>query len=307
MTATVSLTVEYFHPWTNSTGFFVAALEGLYRDVGIDLDIRSVDPRRGDSLSYLVNREADFAVFPTNRLFARREQNESVLGIAAINHRAMETIHTLKQTGISRPRDLAGRRIALNPTPRGLALVKHLVRVDGGRPEDVEFVDSRHRELGADDIAIGTVDATFGNYWAWDVLFGRTPASERVVWPVDEIGAPGYHSYLLGVHENLAQRNPGLIASFLAATEAGYRLAVEDPAKAREGLEFYLPYFPAEILNRSLNLVGPTWFNDGRWGVQRDELHAGYAKWLHSNHLVHDPEVWRNATTNHFVDNLVSA
>src|SRR2546427_7354056 len=48
-------------------------------------------------------------------------------------------------------RSLEGRRIAYNPTPRGVALVRHLVAADGGDPDCVITVDSGLRELGIDD------------------------------------------------------------------------------------------------------------------------------------------------------------
>ena len=97
MSSTVRVVLEYLHPWTNSAGFFVAAQHGWYRDAGIDVELSVVDPLRGDSLEYLARNEATFAVFPTNRLFVRRSRHQPLVGIAAINHRAMETIHTLRE------------------------------------------------------------------------------------------------------------------------------------------------------------------------------------------------------------------
>ena len=137
----------------------------------------------------------------------------------------METIQTTRSTGITRPRELEGRTIAYNPTPRGTAMVSHLVAADGGDPAKVVAVDSGARELSVDDVAAGEVDATFGGYWAWDALFGSLPESERVVWPVDEIGAPPYHSYLLGAHEDLRGAQP----------RAGPRLPGGDRARLPRG------------------------------------------------------------------------
>jgi ABC-type nitrate/sulfonate/bicarbonate transport system substrate-binding protein len=213
--------LEYFHPWTNSAGLFVASHQGWFREAGLDVELSTVDPLRGDSLAYLSRGETDFAVFPTNRLLARREAGEALIGIASINHRPMETILTTRSTGIQRPRELEGRRIAFSPTPRGTALVRYLVARDGGDPDGLITVDSGSRELLADDIAAGEVDATFGNYWAWDALFGQLPQEERVVWPVDEIGAPTYHSYLLGSQESLVERNPVLVRTFLSIVARG--------------------------------------------------------------------------------------
>jgi NitT/TauT family transport system substrate-binding protein len=246
-------------------------------------------------------------VFPTNRLLVRRELGQPLVGVAAINHRAMETIQTVHATGISRPRDLTGRRIAFNPTPRGIAMVRHLVAVDGGDPDKVVVVDSGHRELTADDVVAGEVDATFGNYWAWDVLMGSVPAEERTVWPVDEIGAPTYHSYTLGVQERTTALQPDLVAAFLDATARGYQAAVAEPELALESFETFLPYWPRDLLRKSLPLISTTWLHEGIWGVQREELHAPYAAWLADNAILRDPEVWRGAVTNAYLPTVATA
>jgi NitT/TauT family transport system substrate-binding protein len=297
----IRLALEYFVPWTNDAGYQVAIDRGWYAEAGLDVRQVLIDPLFGDTLEHLAQGEADAGVFPTNRLFVRREAGQPLLGVAAINHRAMETIQTLTSTGITRPRELAGRRLALNPTPRGLALVRHLVAWDGGDPDAIVIVDSGTRELNADDLAAGVADAFFGGYWAWDALFGSVPERDRILWPVDEIGAPPYHSYLLGVREDLADEQPAALRDFLAVSERGFRAAQEDPEATLDVLTRTIPYIRPELLERSLGLITPTWFHDDRWGVHRRELHEPYAAWLAQHGILQDPDVWTEATTGDFL------
>lgn len=294
----VRLMLGYFHPWPNDTGYYVASAEGWYRELGLDVEITVHDPLRGDALAYLARHEVDFAVFPPNRLLLRRERGEPLIGVAAVNHAQLETIQTVRRAGISRPADLAGRRLAFNPTPRGRAMVRHLVAHDGGDPAAIVEVDSGVRELTADDLAAGVADASFGGYWAWDVLAGRLAEEERVVWRVGDIGAPGYHSYVLGTQTSLLERNPRLVEAFLAATERGFRAAAADRERALAVLERVVAYFPREMVARSLELIAPTWTHDGRWGVQRPELMDGYAHWLAEVGVLRSAEVAQGATTN---------
>jgi putative hydroxymethylpyrimidine transport system substrate-binding protein len=292
----VKVVLEYLHPWTNSAGLMLAAQQGWYADLGLDVELAVADPHRGDSLEYLNRGETTFAVFPANRLLVRSDQGQPLVGVAAVNHRAMETIKTAKSTGITRPRDLEGRRLAYNPTPRGIAMVRHLVAADGVDPDKVITVDSGARELQTEDILGGIADATFGTYWAWDVLFDPSP--EQLYWPVDEIGAPRYHSYLIGTRED---GDPGLTRAFLAATARGYLSAISEPERARSAFERYIPYFRADILSRSLDLVAPTWTHDGQWGTQRPELMEPYAAWLADAGILSTADVWQRATTNEFL------
>jgi len=292
--------LEYFHPWPNSAGFYVARERGWYAAAGLDVELATYDPGRGDSLAYLARGEADFAVFPSNRLLVRREAGEQVLGIAAINHRAMETIASVTGRGVQRPRDLAGRRLAMNPTPRGLAMVRHLVAADGGDPDAVAIVDAGSRELSFAEIAEGSVaDASFGSYWAWEMVRDDFPEQRRVVWPVDTIGAPKYHSYLLGTTEDLAEFETEHVQAFLAATERGFHDAARDQEHAFSVLEQVIPYFDRQALRDSLRLIAPTWFDaEGEWGRHSDELMRGYAGWLAEHGVLRSADAWSGATTN---------
>jgi putative hydroxymethylpyrimidine transport system substrate-binding protein len=294
----IGLMLEYFHPWPNSAGFYLARERGWYEAEGLDLEIRVFDPARGDTLAHLLRNEVHFGVFPSNRLLVRREKGEPLVGIAAINHGGLETIQTVKTSGITRPRELEGRRIAMGPTPRGIAMVSHLIANDGGNPEKAIIVDNRGREFTVDDIATGEIDATFGGYWAWDALFGTLPESERITWRVDDIGAPPYHSYLLGTQESLVQGQPELVSRFLSATARGYLAAIADPAAALEAIERVTPYFPRPILRRSVDLIAASWTHEGRWGEQRAALLAPYAVWLQRHGILRSREVWQDAVTN---------
>ncbi len=268
---------------------------------GLDVEIAVGDPLRGDALAHLVRDETDFAVCPSNRLFARRDAGEAVVGVAAINHRGLETIQTIADTGISRPRELEGRSVAFNPTPRGTALVRHIVARDGGDPDRVITVDSGVRELSVDDIAAGEADATFGGYWAWDALFGSIDAGRRVTWNADEAAGLRYHSYVLAVRESMLERDGELVRAFLHASAEGYRSAQSDPDGTLETLERVIPYFPRPIIRRSLALIAPTWTHDGRWGELRTELLEGYSAWLAQNDVITQGDIWTRAATNAFL------
>lgn len=302
----VKVMLEYFHPWPNSAGFYLARERGWYREAGLDVRLLLPDPYHGDSLQHLLSGDADFGVFPSNRLLVRRAQGQPLLGIAAINHRALESIQTLADLGIHRPRDLAGRRLALNPTPRGLAMVRHLVAADGGDPDALILVDSGVRELRPEQLAAGVADANFGSYWAWEALMD-SPIDERrrLVWPVDEIGAPAYHSYLLGAHQRLLEERPERVRAFLAATARGFLAAAAEPLAALHAYEQATPYFPSELLARSLRRIAPTWLHQGQWGRQRRELVEPYARWLHDYGVLDDPEVGHGAVSNAYLPEIL--
>ncbi|WP_285030946.1 ABC transporter substrate-binding protein [Mycolicibacterium sp. lyk4-40-TYG-92] len=298
MTISISLALEYFHPWPNSAGFYLARHRGWYADAGIDLQIRTVDPGIGDSLEHLGRRLVDVAVFPTNRLMVRTERGEPLKAVAAVNQRGLETIRTLTSSGINNLSQLAGKRVALNPTPRGVAVVRDLVARAGGDPDAVTLVDVGARELTSAELAAGVADATFGSYWAWDILLSEHPDRPERIWRVDEELPFGYHSYLLGAHDALINRNPLLLDDFQSISERGFRYAAGHPDETVKVLSDVMPYFPADVIARSLDAISSTWFYENDWGTVRPELVEPYAHWLAGHGILTAPERWRSAFAN---------
>jgi putative hydroxymethylpyrimidine transport system substrate-binding protein len=297
---TLSLALEYFHPWPNSAGFYFAREQGWYADAGIDLEIRVVDYGRGDALAYIDRGGVDLGVFPSNRLLVRREAGQDLVAIAAVNQRGLETVRTRSDSGIRRLRDLEGRRVAYNPTPRGTAVVRSLIAGDGGDPDNYVIVDAGVRELDPADNFAGLADATFGSYWAWDNLLTAFPAESERVWKVDEQLGVGYHSYLLGGRGDFISRESRLVADFLAVTARGFVAAATGQEQAAAIFDRVTPYFSPTLLRRSIAAIAPTWFVGGEadlgaWGVVRDELVGPYAHWLGERGILLVPEKWTDS------------
>ncbi len=298
----IRVMLDYVHPWPNAAGFYVARDRGWYQDAGLEVELTTHDYGRGDTLAYLSRFEVDFGVFPSNRLLVRREKGEPLIGVAAISQTGLETIQAIRRTGISRPRDLEGRRIGYGLTPRGRAMVSHLVAADGGDPSKVISVSSAGHELTPDYLVADGLDALFGGYWCWDVLSHGVPEEDLITWRVSDIGAPAYHSYLLGTQEWTVETNPELVRSFVSATSRGFHTAATEQEATLELLKRVIVYQPGWRLARSLELVATSWFHDDAWGIQREQdLVAGYARWLAGHGVLASADVWRGATTNQFV------
>jgi ABC-type nitrate/sulfonate/bicarbonate transport system substrate-binding protein len=302
MTRHVRVVLDYLHPWPNSAGLFVARDRGWYAQAGLDVELRSHDYGWGDTLEYLSRGQAEFGLFPPNRLLVRRERGERLTAIAAINHEGLEAIQVTAKSGVERPRDLAGHRIGYAPTPRGRAMVAAVVAADGGNPAAVETVDTGAAELTPEFLAASGLDATFGGYWSWDALTADPAAADQVrVWPMRDTGAPRYHSYVLGAPEALLRADPDLVRAFLEMTARGYAAAAADQEAAAALLAKVVPYVPSWRLARSLALVAPTWFHDGTWGQLRPDLLAGYADFLSGYGILATPEIWAAAVATDFL------
>jgi NitT/TauT family transport system substrate-binding protein len=303
MTDRARVAVGYYYPWTNDAGIFQAREKGYFQEEGLDVDITAPDHGHGDTLRYLADGDVDFGIFPHNRLLVYRENEPNVVGIAAINQRGLETIQTVKGKGIETPAELSGKTIALNPTARGLAMVKQIIKANGGDPDALKYVHSGTGELSAKEIKETTdYDATFGSYWAWDILLDESlPDEERIYWPVDEIGAPRYHSYILGTTAAHAERDPDYVRHFVRAAGRGYTDLVKDPQVGEALFRKYTPYLSPRAVARSLPLIADTWLLDGVWGTQREDYYREYSDWLFDNDILKDRDGWQSSFTNEFL------
>jgi NitT/TauT family transport system substrate-binding protein len=294
----------YYYPWTNDAGIYFARDKGYFAQAGIDAEICLFDAGHGDTLRYLADGDVDFGIFPANRLLVLRESEPNVIAVAAINQCGLETIQTVKGKGVNTPADLSGKAIALNATSRGLAMVKHIVKAGGGDPDSLVFFDSGPGEIPALEIKKASeYAAAFGSYWAWDILLDESlPQEERIVWPVDKIGAPRYHSYLLGVNAKHAERDPEYVKNFVRALGRGYRETAADPLAAAPLFRTYTPYLPARVIEKSLPLIAGTWLLNGVWGTIREDYMKEYASWLFENGILRSRETWKDACTGVFLE-----
>ena len=302
MSRHVRVVLDYLHPWPNSAGLFVARDLGWYAEADLDVELRVHDYGWGDTLEYLNRGQAEFGLFPPNRLLVRRERGQHLTAIAAINHEGLEAIQVTVKSGVERPRDLADRRIGYALTKRGRAMVAAVVAADGGDPAGVQTVDTGGAELTPEFLAAASLDATFGGYWCWDALTADPAAAEQVrVWPMRDTGAPRYHSYVLGAPEALLHADPDLARVFLAVTGRGYAAAAADQYRTVELLAKVVPYAPSWRLARSLALVAPTWFDDGSWGHLQADLVGSYADFLAGYGILASPRAWPAAITTDFL------
>jgi len=294
--------LEYFHPWTNSAGFYMARQKGYYNEAGLDVIFMTYDRYWGNSIDYLVRGDVTFAITPFKRVLLQNEQNVPIRSIALINNCSFETIQTLRSKNITRPRDLCGRRVSLHPTKKVVAMLRHIVQQDGGDPDELVLIDSGEREVTPEELRSGIADASYGAYWAWEALMPSTVSEqERVVWRIDELGAPVQPGYVLAVREDTLQKQGNIVRDFLMATRQGYEEVFNDPNSAVPLYEQATPYFDKRLISTSLEAVAPTWFHNAAWGIQRKELFEPYVGWLTDKGIITASNSWWKVVTDKYL------
>jgi NitT/TauT family transport system substrate-binding protein len=107
----VSLAVDWILNGTHA-GYFIAQEKGFYKEKGIDVSI-SRGFGSGDTIKRVATGSVDFGIADTGAVVAARSNDDIPVRIVAMVYdKATLGLIYLKQSGITKPKDLEGRTIA---------------------------------------------------------------------------------------------------------------------------------------------------------------------------------------------------
>ncbi|OZG67422.1 ABC transporter substrate-binding protein [Bifidobacterium eulemuris] len=276
--------LEYVHPWTNHAGMYLARERGLYAERGLDVEFTSGDFYRGDPAYLLARGEVDIALVRLNQLLFHQQGESSLISFAVMNQCQIGGVITNSSTGITRFRDLEGKRVCI---PMGVKRLytelRQAVEKDGGDFSKLITIDPGEWEPDIRSVERGKFDAFINVAW-WEPYQGSGSFDELVVLPFDDIDVAPHHSYYVSVRRDLFDRNPRLVRDFAAATAQGYAMAREDPDAAVRALQPSLCHIDPEVIAASLRAVTPSWFDArGDWGTADLSMVRGYTQWMGEN------------------------
>jgi ABC-type nitrate/sulfonate/bicarbonate transport system substrate-binding protein len=240
-----------FTPNAVHTGVYAASQRGLDRKEGIDLRVQAPSAST-DAVRLLISGRAEFAILDIHDLAIAREKGRDIVGVMGIVQRPLASI--LTGGGVSRPRDLEGRRVGVTGLPSDEAVLDSIVRGDGGDPAKV-----RATTIGFNAVASVVSGRVAGATAFWNVegvaLRERLPEAQE--FRVDEYGAPAYPELVLAVGRRTLQRETDLVRRAVHALVRGYDAAVEDPDGALDDLVAAVPDVDREEAGRQLEAILP--------------------------------------------------
>ncbi len=255
----LKVVLDWF-PNTNHTGYLLAQKRGYFTEAGLDVEIH------GDVHGAMELHGADFVCGPEIAMLECMERGIGMTAVAVMTQKCDSGIVSLKEAGITRPRELEGKRLT-HWTPAWFhAAIRRVVEADGGDYDKIQLVN-----LDVGDIlaTLGTVaDATWVyENWENQVLL---EAGKEInyfnlgdVDPVFDFCAPA----MAATHEVLREK-PQAVRAFLSALDRAYREVAVDPAGAVLEVRELLPADATDsLLIRSQEHLAPILLDaQGRWG-----------------------------------------
>jgi len=288
-------------PNTNHSGLYLALANGWYKDAG--LDVKVVEPGETSGLQLLAAGQADFAYSVAEELLPARAAGADVVSVATVIEHNTSSLLSLTSAGITRPRDLEGKRYGSYGSDLEKAIISSLVKCDGGDPSKVKFVP-----LVSDDFRIGLTQNQFDAAWvfdAWDTIRLRDVDGMDVSTIAfrDWFSCiPDWYTPLLATSGKEIKDDPATVRAFVETTARGYAAAMEDPQAAADALMAAAPELDKGLVTKSAQWLADKYADSPQtWGVQKKATWDGFSQWLSDGGILNgDPHV-DSAWTNEFL------
>ena len=270
-------------PNTNHTGFFVAQELGYYAAHGVALEI--LHPGQDNYATTPAKKvelgQADFAIAPFESVISLNTKPKSVraVAIAALLQQDISSIAALASSGITRPRELDGRTYASYQARYEDAIVRELIRNDGGQGN---LTITYPEKLGIwNTLLTQAADATwiFDN---WEGIEAETQHLALTKFALADYGIPyAYSPVIFSTHKNISV-NTAAYRAFLAATKQGFQFAAANPAQAAAILINHLPTRDAQAIDvvKSQQYVAPFYGDAATWGTMEPNRISAFLNWL---------------------------
>ncbi|MFE7071830.1 ABC transporter substrate-binding protein [Streptomyces sp. NPDC057620] len=275
-------------PIVDVAPLYLGQKKGFFGSRGIELDM--VSAQGGAAIiPGVVSGQFQFGFSNTTSLMVAQVKGvpvRSVVNGAASNGKVggdVTGVGVSKDSPIKSAADLAGHTVAVNTLQNiGDTTVRESVRVAGGDPSEVEFVEIPFDQMPA-ALDGGRVDAAWMGEPAMTIAKGQ--GARVVASPFAETD-PKLTVATYFTSAQLAERDPGLVKRFAEAMTESLKYATGHPDEARQVLSTYtkidgdvlakltLPGWPADVDMASLEKLAVLGERDGLFGDEKPDLEA---------------------------------
>lgn len=235
---------------------YVWALDqGYYAAEGIDAKI--LEGRGSGNTVQLVGAKSDtFGEADAARAALGRGQGAPVKVVAVFIQRSEGTVVSYAASGLNKPSDLIGKKVATSPGSSSTVLFQTMLTASGIPASKIDVVNVESTAKVA-TLLQHRVDAITGLMGDECVLVKeRSPGEKVACMPMADFGVKALGAGLI-VNDDTLKQNPDLVRRFVLATAKGWAAAVKDPAKAAAIGKKHFPLADAKVLQAQFESIIP--------------------------------------------------
>jgi NitT/TauT family transport system substrate-binding protein len=225
----VSIQLSWIHEYS-SAPFYAAEKNSHFAEQGLEVQLQEggfTDSGYVDPIDQIVKGTADFGMADASSLLLARAEGKPVVAIAAILQRSPLAVISLDGSGIQRPQDLVGRRVAV-AEGGATRVFNTLLGAQGISAGQVEIVP--RTTFGIEPLVTGEADALV----AWIINEGvqvEEAGYSANVMLMNDYGVDTY-DFLLFTSETMLREQPETVERTLRALSQGMQDVIGSPEQA---------------------------------------------------------------------------
>jgi putative hydroxymethylpyrimidine transport system substrate-binding protein len=278
------LMLDYF-PNADHAAIYAAQSQGYFKQAGLDVKIRTPsDPSA--PIKQVAAGRVDLAISYEPELLRARDDGLGVISVGALVQKPLTSIISLDKPAITRPSQLAGKKVGTAGIDYQSAYLKTILAHAGVNPSSVT-----ERNVGFNLVpALVThkVDAILGGYWNYEAVQLRLAGKRPHVLRLEQLGVPNYDELVLVANADGLDQNGKNIRRFIGALSRGVKYLQHDQSAAVDALDKANPDLDPKLQRASVKVTLPTflppagkpfgWQDPAQWGA--------FAAWMHQNGIL---------------------
>lgn len=277
----VSLVLDWY---PNAVHSFILAAEeqGFFRAEGLDVTIKMPAENPTDGIKLVGAGKETFALYYQPDVLVARGESIPIVSVAAVVRHPLNGIIVREESGITSPKDLAGKSVGYPGIPLNLPMVNTMVKAAGGDPATVTMTDISWDLIPA--LATKRTDAIAGGFLNHEKLILEQEGTRVRYFAPQAFGVPNYYELVLITGEETARKDAATIQAFWRALSKGHDWVKSHQADALKLLlakqEKSFP-LDAKVEEASLNLLLPMMEEEGTpFGAQSADDWTKVGAWL---------------------------
>ena len=294
----VSVALDWY-PNSDHAGLYMAQEQGYFSDQGLNVNLYT--PSNPDDVLKLVGTgKATFGVSYEPDLLLARSQGIPVVSITALVQHPLNSVITLKSSGIQSPKQLEGKKVGTPGLPGDEALLATMLEKDGSSLDKVQLVNVGFDLVPA--LVSKKVDAIIGGYWTHEAIMVAQQGQPVNVMHVEDWGVPDYYELVLVASEDTIKNQPDLVQHFVDAVVQGYGAAISNPTAALDAVQKNYNEMDRQMETVGIQDLVPLFKgNQPKPGWQTAVRWQNYEQWMEQRALLKQKVDATAAFTNRFV------
>lgn len=221
----VNVRLKWVHQ-AQFAGFYTAEQKGFYEKNGIDV---TLNPGGVDfpAIQMVAGGGEQFGVTGADQILLAREKGVPVVALAAIYRKSPFVLFSLKNSGITEPKDFVGKKIGVKLGGNEELTYRAMMKNAGVDTSQVTEIPVKY---DISPLLSGQIDAWPGYSINEPITAQEKGYEVNIIWPTD-YGVNLYADTLFTT-EDMIKNNPDLVKRFVIATLQGWNYAYNNPDEA---------------------------------------------------------------------------